>query len=374
MLNKKLRGFLIRLTAYLAAAALNFGVPQAAYAKNVSNEVGTPTEWIEGEPIENPTNTRPNPDAELYESVESSLRDSFEGAYEVSGAIESQYVDYSDSELFNFDEKVHRLKENLMDLGYMERDIITDVYDPYTQLGVMFFQRDNGLAVTGVADDKTIEAVAGADALPYELREGAEGEDVKQLQNALQSLGYSLSSTGVYDSATIGGVKKYAADRNITINGDNTPASLLKTIYDDAVLHGDSTAIETDTATAAADARVEALISVAEQQLGKPYVLGGKGPDVFDCSGLVYYCLNQSGYDIGYMTSSGWASSSFETIEAMENLRRGDIVCFKGHVGIYLGDGLMLDASSSQGKIRITSDIRKTAYWLNTFLYGKRVF
>ena len=35
---------------------------------------------------------------------------------------------------------------------------------------------------------------------------------------------------------------------------------------------------------------VEAFIAVAEAQLGKPYVLGGKGPNSFDCSGLIYYC------------------------------------------------------------------------------------
>ena len=61
---------------------------------------------------------------------------------------------------------------------------------------------------------------------------------------------------------------------------------------------------------------VEAFIDAAMAQVGKPYVLGGKGPDSFDCSGFVYYALKQSGNGIGYMTSGGWASSGYTSVPA----------------------------------------------------------
>lgn len=374
MKNNKLSSIVKKSAAVIICAVFSAAAPVTVFAKTVSHEVGVSTEWTEGEPIENPTNVKSDPGAELKESVETNISDKADSSYEVSGPIDAQPGEYEESGLFNFDEKVHILKENLMNLGYLQKDVITDVYDPYTQLGVMFFQRDNNLPVTGIADEKTLEAAASADAKPYELRTGAEGEDVRQLQNALQSLGYGVDSTGVYDAATQQTVKKYAQDRNINFDGSNTSSELLKQIYDDSILNGDLTAIRQGVTDSSSSSRAEALIAAAREQLGKPYVLGGKGPDVFDCSGLVYYCLNQSGYDIDYMTSAGWAASSFETIENMSDLVRGDILCFKGHVGIYLGDGLMLDASSSQGKVRISSDIGKTAYWLNNFLYGKRVF
>lgn len=376
MINNKVIKIFKRAAALTVTGAVLIFSPLAVSAQTVSNEVGISTEWTEGDPIENPTNAVSDPNALLNESVETNISKKADQTFEVSGPIDILPGEQSadNEELFGIDEKVHQLKENLMDLGYMQRDIITDVYDPYTQLGVMFFQRDNGLPVTGIADEDTLNMANSENAKPYALRPDTEGEDVRQLQAALQSLGYTVNLTGVYDSSTQSAVQQYARDKDIEQSG-NLGGELLKQIYDDSVLNGDLTAISRgDLPAASSVSQVEALIAVAQEQLGKPYVLGGKGPDVFDCSGLVYYCLNQSGYEIEYMTSGGWADSSFETIENMSDLKRGDILCFKGHVGIYLGDSLMLDASSSQGKVRISSDIGKTAYWLNNFLYGKRVF
>jgi cell wall-associated NlpC family hydrolase len=120
--------------------------------------------------------------------------------------------------------------------------------------------------------------------------------------------------------------------------------------------------------------KVATFLEYARLQLGKPYVLGGKGPDVFDCSGLVYYCLRCTGVKISYMTSSAWAVSSFPRVNSISALKAGDVVCFRGHVGIYRGDGTMIDASSSQGKVRISSPLKSVAYWRNNFICGRRVF
>lgn len=118
--------------------------------------------------------------------------------------------------------------------------------------------------------------------------------------------------------------------------------------------------------------KIEALIGAAEAQLGKRYVRGGKGPDVFDCSGLVYYALQSSGNKIPYMTSRSWAASSYPRVDSLNDLQRGDIVCFRGHVGIYLGDGTMLDASHSRGKVRMTYNIQSSSYWQRNFICGRR--
>ncbi len=263
------------------------------------------------------------------------------------------------------EERVVILKERLMALGYMQQDIITASYDPYTQLGVMFFQRDNGLTVTGIADAMTLIAVIDENAKPYLMQDGTEGEDVRQLQSGLLSLGYTLEVTSKYDAMTAEAVKLFQSQRGAEPTGI-VDAYLRQIIANEAALNG--------TFIADTNPQVEAMISVGQQQLGKPYSLGAKGPDAFDCSGFVYYCLNQSGYAIEYMTSGGWANSGYETVTGMENLQRGDIVCFSGHVGIYLGDGMMIDASNSANAIRITNDIRNTAYWVNSFICGKRVF
>lgn len=105
-----------------------------------------------------------------------------------------------------------------------------------------------------------------------------------------------------------------------------------------------------------------------------PYVLGGKGPDTFDCSGFIYYVLRHDmGYNFYYHTSYGWQATSYPTVSKAD-LQPGDILCFDGHVGIYLGNGSMIDASSAQGKIRIAYNIWSSTYWTSHFKFGKRFF
>ncbi|MEI6100289.1 MAG: C40 family peptidase [Eubacteriales bacterium] len=120
--------------------------------------------------------------------------------------------------------------------------------------------------------------------------------------------------------------------------------------------------------------KVEAFISAAMSELGKSYVLGGKGPDVFDCSGLVYYSLKSSGNTIFYMTSAVWAQSGYQRINSMNDLQRGDVICFKGHVGIYLGNGSMINASYSNRSVIISNDILSSSYWQANFICGRRLF
>ncbi len=120
----------------------------------------------------------------------------------------------------------------------------------------------------------------------------------------------------------------------------------------------------------AASEKIEAFINAATAQLGKSYELGGKGPDVFDCSGLVFYALNTSDYPIDYMTSSEWAVSSY-TVVGADDLQRGDILCFEGHVGIYLGDDSMIEAN---GTVRIRDDLLNSDYFANNFICARRVF
>ncbi len=118
----------------------------------------------------------------------------------------------------------------------------------------------------------------------------------------------------------------------------------------------------------------EALIAYGMTQIGKPYRLGKKGPDAYDCIGFVYYALNQSGYPIKYMSLDEWENAPFPTIDRVSDLRRGDILVFRGHVGIYLGDGTMLDARPSAGGISISPGVFMLDYWTKSYMYAKRIF
>ncbi len=79
-------------------------------------------------------------------------------------------------------------------------------------------------------------------------------------------------------------------------------------------------------------------------KLGDPYVWGAAGPDAFDCSGLVMWAYAQVGISLEHYTGDQWNEG--EHISRSE-LEPGDLVFFYqdiGHVGLYLGDGLMVDA------------------------------
>jgi len=117
--------------------------------------------------------------------------------------------------------------------------------------------------------------------------------------------------------------------------------------------------------------RAQALIDFAKHYIGCPYVRGAKGPDCFDCSGFVYYCLKGVGEKLTYMTSRVWPKSKYEKIAALSEMIPGDILCFNGHVGIYMGGGMMIDSGSSADGVSVRGCT--SPYWTQNFICGKRV-
>ena len=97
------------------------------------------------------------------------------------------------------------------------------------------------------------------------------------------------------------------------------------------------------------------IISTAKKYLGVPYVWGGTTPSGFDCSGLVQYAFKQHGISLPRTTSE---QVKIGTYVSKANLRPGDLVFLQNtyrqgvsHVGIYIGDGQMIHASSSKGVV-----------------------
>ena len=117
---------------------------------------------------------------------------------------------------------------------------------------------------------------------------------------------------------------------------------------------------------------VSNLLAVASSKLGTPYVWGAKGPNAFDCSGFVYWCLNNAGVSQSYMTSSGWRDAGrYTRISNFNDIQAGDIVVVSGHVGIATGGGGVIDASSSNGRVVSRS---LSGWWENNFKVAWRVF
>ena len=95
---------------------------------------------------------------------------------------------------------------------------------------------------------------------------------------------------------------------------------------------------------------VPAVVQVAKQQVGDAYVLGGNGPDRWDCSGLTSFLWGHVGGVEGVPRVSR-DQQRWAVPVPREQLLPGDLVFFDepvSHVGLYVGDGRMVDASSSR--------------------------
>ncbi|KRL77481.1 C40 family peptidase [Secundilactobacillus paracollinoides] len=99
-----------------------------------------------------------------------------------------------------------------------------------------------------------------------------------------------------------------------------------------------------------AGATYATLYGYAKDELGKPYSYGGNGPSSFDCSGLTKYVYAKA----ADKTLPRTAQSQYDTYTHVSSskLEKGDLAFFGGstssitHVGIYIGDGMMLDAQN----------------------------
>ena len=104
-------------------------------------------------------------------------------------------------------------------------------------------------------------------------------------------------------------------------------------------------------AEALTDEEFAAIYKEAQKYVGTPYVWGGSTPETgFDCSGYVCWVYNQNGYNVGRTTANSLWNKSQHISEA--EAKPGDLVFFEGtydtpgksHVGIYLGNGMMVSA------------------------------
>ncbi len=87
-------------------------------------------------------------------------------------------------------------------------------------------------------------------------------------------------------------------------------------------------------------------VQAALTRLGSPYSWGGSGPGAFDCSGLVMWAFQQAGV---YLPHSSYALAAGGQPVSLDQIQPGDVVAQysdASHVGIYIGDGMMVHAST----------------------------
>lgn len=115
-----------------------------------------------------------------------------------------------------------------------------------------------------------------------------------------------------------------------------------------------STAAEPVLTGGSGSALGQSVASYACQFVGNPYVWGGTSlTNGADCSGFVMSVYNNFGVSLPHSSSADRSVGS--AVGGLENAQPGDIVCYSGHVGIYIGNGQIVHASTAKTGIIISS-------------------
>lgn len=120
----------------------------------------------------------------------------------------------------------------------------------------------------------------------------------------------------------------------------------------------------------------QAAVEIAKQFLGVPYVYGGTSPRGFDCSGFMQYIYKQLGYNLNRVADAQMRNGVYVS---RQQLAPGDLVGFYsspgsgyvGHVGMYVGDGVMIHAPHTGDVVKYTNI--DDSYYARTFAGGRRI-
>ena len=300
---------------------------------------------------------------------------------------------------------VKKYQNRLIALGYLSGEADGN-FGLSTQNAIRAFQSRNDQVVDGYLGPDTRNLMDSDNAKPFGMRLGEQSDDVKNMQNLLVKYGYLSrdKASGYFGELTKEAVVAFQSVNGLGTDGTvgaktlqllqsgsakskpkpktNTPSRSNSRAGGNASGGGNSApagrgdagssgSISSGSGGATVSGSAGALISIASSKIGSPYVWGAKGPNSFDCSGFVYWCLNQAGVGTSYMTSSGWRNPGRFKKVSMGELQPGDIVVVRGHVGIYAGGGSVIDASSSNGRVVHRS---LSGWWANNFITAWRIF
>ncbi|WP_289050106.1 NlpC/P60 family protein [Acidaminococcus timonensis] len=193
------------------------------------------------------------------------------------------------------------------------------------------------------------------------LKVGDHGWKVKTVQIKLNAIGMKTPTTGKYTKDLETQVRAFQRSHRLPSTGkvdDTTYFRIQEAAFEKEGIHG---------------IRGEDVVRTASRYKGVPYSFGGTTPRAFDCSGYVQYVFRQHKATLPRTADLQYEKGLFVT---QRQLKPGDLVFFStyepgaSHVGIYAGDGLFWNATSSAG-VRLCS--LSDEYWRTRYYGAKRV-
>lgn len=243
-------------------------------------------------------------------------------------------------------EDVTVLQTKLKALGY-DIDNIDGDFGNVTLRAVLAFQTDNGMDADGIVGDETFRRLAVTKPVPakYTVQQGDTLYGVAQRHNI--SVG-DLSRANNIDDRTV-----LRIGQELILPGG-------KSVSRGSVYSARSKGMQ--------------IVDMAQKFINVPYTWGGSSPGGFDCSGFTYYIFAKHGLALPRM-----ADGQFEVGKrvAKSDLLPGDLVFFEtyetgpSHVGIYMGNGQFIHASSGAGRVTVTS--MSKPYYVERYLGARRL-
>ncbi|MCB0826228.1 MAG: C40 family peptidase [Armatimonadetes bacterium] len=155
-------------------------------------------------------------------------------------------------------------------------------------------------------------------------------------------------------------------DKEVIITGNADPASTVSSSIPKSAANAPKPANAAPALPAPNGSKVDSLLETAFAQRGVRYVWGGTSRSGFDCSGFVYYVFQKHGMTIPRTSIS---QSQYGLKVDRSSLQAGDLIFFKttranrvSHVGIYIGNGKFIHASSGGGKVQVNSLVSDSYY------------
>lgn len=201
-----------------------------------------------------------------------------------------------------------------------------------------------------VASDKAEEAKSVAEAADQKASEmqqtynslSAEAQELISQERAAQEAQQQAAAAAAEQNGTAGN----DAATTITNNNRNNAASSNSSSSSNSNKNNASSSATNNSKPQSVSGN--SVVNRAYSQLGKPYQWGAVGPNSFDCSGLVSYCLTGSYSRLGTTgTFMGWTRVS--------NPQPGDICVNSHHCGIYIGGGQMIHAPQTGDVVKVSS-------------------
>ena len=188
--------------------------------------------------------------------------------------------------------------------------------------------------------DSEIQAASEAAA-----REAAERAAKEAAEKAAREAERQQAAASNNNSASTSNRNTTTSSSTATSNRNNTTSSSSSSSSSASATTKPSNS-SSSTTTSGTNANGGSIVSRAYSQLGKPYVWGACGPNSFDCSGFVSYCLTGSYSRLGTtLTFMGWTRVS--------NPQPGDVVTTATHCGIYIGNGQMIHAPHTGDVVKV---------------------